>query len=244
MAGKIVNWNIERNGPATWQAKSLLAEIAELGPDVVCLTEAWETSAEALGGHAISAPGAAWSTKHDSERKVLLWSKHPWRSVETIDQLEATGSAITGLTLLADMHVRVTGLCVPYHFASPFGQEPKAKPWSQHERFLEDLSPLLRQWRDEGPVIILGDFNQFMPRVWGPKRSHQLMEEAFAGYSIVTSGEVEGVGARAIDHVAFSGNLHPTRVFGLPAARDGGRRRSDHFGVVVECRTNSAEVRP
>ena len=80
-----------------------------------------------------------------------------------------------------------------------------------------------------------GDFNQFMPRVWGPKRSHQLMEEAFAGYSIVTSGEIQGVGARAIDHVAFAGNLHATRVSGRPAAQGDGRKRSDHFGVIVDC---------
>ena len=125
----------------------------------------------------------------------MLWSKHPWQDVQAIHPLEATGSAITGLTLFGVMQVRVTGLCIPCHFASPFGQEPRAKPWRQHERFLEDLSPLLRRWRDEGPVIVLGDFNQFMPRVWGPKRSHQLMEDAFAGCGIVTSGEIQGVGA-------------------------------------------------
>lgn len=232
---RIVNWNIERHGPATWQAKSLLAEIAELGPDVLCLTEAWEASAATLGGHAISARGATWSAEHDSERKVLLWSKHPWQDVQTINQLETAGSAITGLTLLGETQVRVAGLCIPYHFASPFGQEPRAKPWSQHERFLEDLSPLLIQWRNEGPVIVLGDFNQFMPRVWGPKRSHEMMEAAFAGYSIVTSGEIEGLGARAIDHVAFAGNLKATSVFGRSAASEDGRKRSDHFGVFVDC---------
>ena len=61
------------------------------------------------------------------------------------------------------------------------------------------------------------------------------MEEAFAGYSIVTSGEIEGVGARAIDHVAFAGDLHATKVFGRPAAQGDGRKRSDHFGVIVDC---------
>ncbi len=240
---RIVNWNIERRGPSTWQAKSLLAEIAELGPDVLCLTEAWEMSAAGLGGYAVSAPGAAWSAQHDSERKVLLWAKHPWQDVQMINQLEATGSAITGLTLLGETTVRVVGLCIPYHFASPFGQEPRAKLWSQHECFLEDLSPLLSQWRKEGPVIVLGDFNQFMPRVWGPKRSHQLMVEAFAGYSILTSGEIEGVGARAIDHIAVAGNLKATRVFGRPAASEDGRKRSDHFGVVVDCAAMSPGVR-
>lgn len=179
------------------------------------------------------------SNEDKSERKVLLWSKHSWQDVETIDALEVTGSAITGLTSLGETRLRVTGLCIPYHFASPIGQEPRARPWRQHERFLEDLSPWIRQWQDEGPVIILGDFNQFMPHVWGPKRSHALMETAFAGFRFVTHGEIEGVDARAIDHVAFAGNLEATRVFGRPAASEDGRKRSDHFGVVVDCAATS-----
>ncbi len=240
---RIVNWNIERHAPATWQAKSLLAEIAGLGPDVLCLTEAWEGSAADLGGYAISAPGALWSTEDENERKVLLWSKHPWQDVETIDALEVTGSAITGLTVVGETRLRVTGLCIPYHFASPIGQEPRARPWSQHERFLEDLAPRIRQWRDEGPVIVVGDFNQFMPHAWGPKRSHALMEKTLAGFSFVTTGDIEGVGARAIDHVAIAGNLEATRVFGRPAASEDGRRRSDHFGVVVDCAAGPIGVR-
>lgn len=231
---RIVNWNIERHGPSKWQAKSLLDEIARLDPDIVCLTEAWETSAAPLGGFAVSATGAAWSSKSDSERKVLLWSRNEWRDVQPLDALEATGSAITGLTLLGSTEIRVVGLCIPYHFANLLGQEPRAKPWSQHARFLEELAPLLLQWRQEGPVIVAGDFNQFMPRIWGPKRSYELLEATFHGYVVVTAGEINGVNARAIDHVAFAGDLAATNVLGLPAESADGRKRSDHFGVVVD----------
>lgn len=237
---RIVNWNIERHGPLTWQAKSLLAEISELEPDIVCLTEAWEASAASLGGFSISATGVSWSHKDAVERKVLLWSRNAWRDVQIVEQLEATGSAITGLTLLGSTVVRILGLCIPYHFASPLGLVPRAKPWSQHERSLEDLAPLLRLWRDSGPVIVVGDFNRFIPRAWGPKRSFELMEMALDGYQVTTAGEVKGVNARTIDHVAFAGELKVTDVFGRSANTDDGRKRSDHFGVVVDFGFGSA----
>ena len=47
---RIVNWNIERRGPHTWQAASLASEIQSLDPDIVFLTEGHHHSLEALGG--------------------------------------------------------------------------------------------------------------------------------------------------------------------------------------------------
>jgi len=54
---RIVNWNIERRKPSSWQARSLVDEIASLEPDYVCLTEAWKQSLADFGGHVISAEG-------------------------------------------------------------------------------------------------------------------------------------------------------------------------------------------
>lgn len=239
---RIVNWNIERRSPSTWQAKSLLGEIAQLDPDVVCLTEAWETSADQLGGHSVSTTGAAWSNKDDHERKVLLWSKNVWRDVQVIEELEATGSAITGRTELAGTDVRVVGLCIPYSFASPRGQKPRARKWSLHERFLQDLAPLLRQWRNVGPVIVTGDFNRFIPRYKGSKQAYALLEAALDGYEVITAGEIVGVNKPTIDHIAFAGDLIATQVTGRPAEADDGRRRSDHFGVVADFEFRFAEA--
>ncbi|MEZ5986002.1 MAG: endonuclease/exonuclease/phosphatase family protein [Hyphomonas sp.] len=231
---RVVNWNIERHAPHTWQAVSLMEEIAELTPDVICLTEAWRQSTEAFGGFSVSASGVAWSDQHPDEQKVLLWSHHPWREVRVVDELEITGSAVTAKTLFGGVETRFVGICIPYHFANPLGQEPRAKPWSQHERFLQDLRPLLAHWRNEGPVIVIGDFNRRVPRSWGPKRSYAMLESALREFEIPTSGIIKEVDDLTIDHIAFSGNFKVSRIIGRPAEAADGRRRSDHFGIVVD----------
>lgn len=232
-AVNLVNWNIERNKPSSWKAKSLVEEIASLTPDIICLTEAWAQSLESLVGFSIGACGAKWSPQHRDERKVLLWSKRPWQAVEVIAELEEIGSAITGKTHLGGALVRIVGICIPYHFANPYGSEPRAKPWSLHEVFLEKLSPLLATWRSEGDVIVLGDFNRRIPRAWGPKHAYNLLEAAFQGYEFATQGLLQGVGDQTIDHAALAGNFITTSVSGRTARAPDGRLRSDHFGVFV-----------
>ncbi len=181
---------------------SLIEEIAELVPDVICLTEAWKQSLESAGGYSISSHGVAWSNQHPDERKVLLWSREPWQDVQVVERLEKTGSAVTGLTNIGQRQIRFVGICIPYHFASPLGQEPREKPWHQHEEYLRHLKPLLEQWRNEGSVIVVGDYNRRIPYAWGPKRSYELLESALDGYSIATSGILPGVNEKSIDHVA------------------------------------------
>lgn len=233
---RIINWNIERHGPASWQARSLIDEITGLSPDLICLTEAWERSLDALGGHALSARGVQWGEQADSERKVVLWSPAPWRDPEVVEDLEETGSAATGICDLDGIAVRIVGLCIPYHFASPSGMTPKAKPWHQHDLFLTKLKPHLDAWVRQGPVIVLGDFNRRIPRTWGPKASYALLEQAFENYDVITAGDLPWVSDRTIDHVAVSGRLETDAVAGLPAEVADGRTRSDHFGVLVDLR--------
>ena len=231
---RIVNWNIERRKPSSWQARSLVDEIASLEPDYVCLTEAWKQSLADFGGHVISAEGGAWSPQHPDERKVVLWSRNPWADVEPIEQLEAIGSAITARSDINGNVVRFVGVCIPYHFASPLGVEPRAKPWTEHERFLEILKPHLARWARDEPVTVLGDFNRRVPRSWGPKQSYEKLEDTFSGYQFATTGILDEINDRTIDHIAFAGSFEVKRVYGKSAHLPDGRRRSDHFGVVAE----------
>lgn len=214
---RIINWNIERRSPTSWQGKSLAQEIESLHPNLVCLTEGWESSTEQWSGYSISAPGVAWSEQSEQERKVVLWSHNPWRNAERIDQLEKIGSAVTGITILGSTDVRVLGVCIPYHFASPLGQEPKAKMWSQHEAFLSKLRPHLKPWLEERPLIVVGDYNRRIPRAWGPRVSYELLVDTFANLKIATSGVLDGVNAQSIDHIALSRHFNVERVIGLPA---------------------------
>lgn len=231
---RVINWNIERHRPSSWQSRSLVSEIAALKPDLVCLTEAWQNSLDLMDGFSISAPGVAWSPQHADERKVLLWSKVPWEGANAISVLERTGSAVTGLTNLSGLRVRVVGICIPYHFANPLGQSPKAAMWEQHERFLADVKPLIDAWIEDGPTIVLGDFNRRIPRSWGPKKSYELLERAFERLNIVTAGVLSGVKRKTIDHIATAGLSAPSKTCGLPAEDASGATRSDHFGVLVE----------
>jgi hypothetical protein len=212
----------------------MTGEIAALKPDLVCLTEAWKQSLSELNGYSVSAPGAAWSAQDPNERKVLLWSRTPWESVEVVHELDSLGGCLTGLTTIGSGKVRIVGLCIPYQFASPLGQVPKAKQWEMHERFLSKLGPLLSKWSTERPMIVLGDFNRRMPRSWGPKKSYALLERVFERLNIVTTGLFDDVDDRTVDHVAVSGQFSPSRVTGLSAETPKGRKRSDHFGVLVD----------
>lgn len=187
-----------------------------------------------MPGYAISSPGVAWSPQHEDERKVVLWSKQPWSSAGPIEELERTGSAVSGITEIDGLSCRVVGVCIPYHFANPLGQTPKAKMWSQHNEFLRRLRPILRDWSNEGPTIVVGDYNRRIPRTWGPKTSYALLEQALDGFKVVTKGDIPGVDEQTIDHVATSGFTGAHSAFGLPAKDDAGRRRSDHFGITVD----------
>lgn len=212
-----------------------MEEIAGLLPDLICLSEAWGQSLESFGGHLLDAKGVSWSAQDADERKVLLWSSAPWTDVDQMEAASEFGGAISGCTQIRDLIVRVVGVCIPYHMASPFGQAPAMPPWEQHERFLQALAPYLCRWRQEGPVIVMGDFNRKIPRAKRtPRRSFEMLEDAFREYQIATEGTIEPLGAQTIDHVAFAGTFDVARVEGRSAVSPDGMVRSDHFGVVVD----------
>lgn len=231
---RLVNWNIERNDPASPKAASLIAEIGALSPDIISLTEAWEGSLEAFGGYVLAAQGVAWSRQATGERKVVLWSPHPWADIDPMEQAAAFGGSVSACTQIGGRNVRIVGICIPYHMASPLGQVPKARVWEQHERFLEVLMPYLHRWRQDGPVIVMGDFNRRMPRTYGSLRSYKMLEQAFEGYEIATRGKLPGIEAQTVDHVAVAGAVRVTGVAGRSAVSPEGLVRSDHFGVVVD----------
>lgn len=232
---RLVNWNIERNGPQTREAVSLLEEIRALSPDLVCLTEAWTTSLDTFGGHTLSAKGVAWGRQAEDERKVVLWSPRPWIDIDTMEEVCRFGGAVSGRTELGGQLVRIVGICIPYHMASPFGQVPKEAPWRQHELFLGALDLFLRRLGKSEPVIVLGDFNRKIPRAGRtPRKSFEMLEDAFRGYEIATTGVLEPLESQTVDHAAFAGAFDIMGVKGRPATTPEGLVRSDHFGVVVD----------
>ena len=77
---KLVNWNVEWATPRSKRSSEIVKRIDRHSPEIVCLTE---THPELLkGGHAVGAhPGYGYGIRKD-RRKVLLWSREPWKRVD------------------------------------------------------------------------------------------------------------------------------------------------------------------
>jgi len=106
--------------------------------------------------------------------------------------------------------------------------------WEQHNLYLEALDDVLR---DAPPMemLLLGDFNQAVPRRRAPRTVYDRLIAALApNLSLVTAGDLPGFSTPPIDHLACSQNLVATQVTALPNVDAGGRRISDHTGMLIK----------
>lgn len=213
----------------------MVERIVAQRPDVVCLTEAHDGSTASLGGHEIADRGATWSNnRRDGERLVLLWSPNPWRDVEAIgNEGTTTGGYIAGVTDTPIGPMCVIGICAPHHAASQIGAVTKARLWTEQIVFWNALASLITSRDRRVPTILLGDFNQYVPRIWGAKAAHAAFLSALDGMLVATGGPIAGIEEPTIDHVAHTPDLATREVRGLSRFDVDGRALSDHFGIVV-----------
>ena len=204
-------------------------------PDVICLTEAHDGSTASIGGYEIADRGATWSNnRRDGERLVLLWSPSPWRGVEATGNADtSTGGYISGVTETPAGAMRVIGICAPHHAASQVGGAEKARQWTEQVAFWNGLAKLIAARDRSIPTVLLGDFNQYVPRIWGSRAAHAGMLLALDDLLVATGGQISGIDKPTIDHVAHTPDLAPRQLFGLSRFDDDCRALSDHFGVVV-----------
>lgn len=232
---RILTWNMQRHDPSSTKGRELGARILAQAADLVCLTEAHAGSAAVLGYEEISAEGVHWSPQKPSERKVVLGGKRHWTEVDEFgSEGLQSGAFVAGTTELPLGAVRVIGVCIPYHAASPFGQRPKARQWSEHLRFLDALHAYLSTRDHDLPLVVLGDYNQFLPRIWGAKAAHEKLLEALGAARIVTGGCLAIVERPSVDHIAITGELSARNVWGIDEHDARGKPISDHFGVCAD----------
>lgn len=235
LTATFLNWNIERRGPHTRQAAILIQRAVAQRPDVICLTEAHEGSTAALDGHEIGDRGATWSNnRRPGERLALLWSPKPWRDVDSAgNDGTATGGYVSGTTDTPIGPIQAIGICAPHHAASQVGTAQKARLWTEQVAFWNGLAKLIATRDHSIPTVLLGDFNQYVPRIWGSKSAHAAMLAALDDMRVATGGPITGTDKPTIDHVAHTSDLAPQEVSGLSRFDDDGRALSDHFGVLV-----------
>lgn len=200
--------------------------------DVVCVTEGF---ADLLPAHGdvIEADADYGYPLHAGRRKVLLWSRTSWHEVDAVgDPSLPGGRFVAGTTSTTVGEVRCVGVCVPWRDAHVRTGRRDRTPWADHVLYLEHLRTVLDRRRDM-PTVVLGDFNQRVPRARQPAPVFDALTTALTGFTFATAGPITGTAELSIDHVATTRELAARTVRHLPSRTDEGRQMSDHFGLEV-----------
>jgi len=227
-------WNVEYASIRTRKGALLAPMIASLSPELLCLTEGHANLLPDFG-HVITSEGDYGYYKYPEARKVLLWSRTPWAQVDT----EGTagmpkGRFIAGTTETSLGTLRIFGVCIPWHEAHVRSGYKNRKLWEDHLTYLRELAPILRNCNTSIPAVVMGDFNQRVPRRWQPQEVYDALMGALSPkFEAVTSGVIEDAPAHTIDHVAVSHHLRRKSVRYISNLAEDGKELSDHFGLQV-----------
>ena len=124
-------------------------------------------------------------------------------------------------------------MCIPWSHSHVTNGRRDCKAWEDHLNYLQALGEFLRSTESRHPRMIVGDFNQRVPRSRQPLRAYAALMSSLSGFEVCTAGRLGEQEQRAIDHVALDYRLRVRRVAVLPNYA-GERRLSDHFGLWVQ----------
>jgi endonuclease/exonuclease/phosphatase family metal-dependent hydrolase len=230
---RIATFNCEWRRTKSADANLIRTRAFDTDVDVVCLTETHQDFLQEQGFCISSAPFNTGANP-ESRRKVLLWSRNPWESVDIAGPSGIPeGRYVAGTTLTRLGELTFIGVCIPYRWAGVQYDLPKREPWELHLTYLAALDQSLPM--NPARTVLLGDFNQRVPRKYQPQRIFDELDRVILRrFSIATSGPVPDIERQAIDHVCHSHDLISKSTAGLSNARPDGGKISDHFGVRVE----------
>jgi len=238
MTATVVVWNTQWAGPSSVRGRTLTRLIAAHRPDVLCLTEALLDFAPPPG-HLIASEADYGYRAPAGRRKVILWSREPWRSVDSVGSPRLPGGRfVRGLTQTPIGPLTIIGVCIPWREAHVRTGRRDRRPWEDHLAYLRGLASCARPPLGS-PTALVGDFNQRVPPVGTPPAVADELAAVLKPFRIVTAGAVQGLASPVIDHVALSSALEAVSVVGIDA-RQGEITLSDHPGIVVRLAASAA----
>ncbi len=229
-------WNVRWAKRRSASGVFFAARLAAMASDVLCVTEG---HADILpeGGFAITSDADYGYSLTPGRRKVLLWSRAPWDEIDTVGAADLPpGRFVAGQTETPLGIIRFVGVCIPWQEAHVRTGLRNRRPWEDHLTFLKHLAVVLNT-DTAGATILLGDFNQTLPRSRQPTVAAASLRTALGDrYHVVTSGAIPGAPRLAIDHLAVSSALAMHRVRYVSPANASGKAMSDHFGLHITLR--------
>ena len=209
--------------------------LAEAEPDIICLTEAYADFLAAAGGHQVEAEEDWGYPLVAGRRKVLLWSKWPWHSPDSAGSADLPlGRYVSASTETPIGPIQVTGVCIPWSGAHVSSGRRNRTRWEDHLAYLAGLTPLLSIPLAQ-PSLVVGDYNQAVPRASQPRRAFEALTKALQPwFALATAKVTDGAGHKSIDHLAHSRDVTAKVLSELPRRAGGDVHLSDHFGLVLE----------
>lgn len=203
---RIGTWNVNWAKPGTERARCIAKRLATPGCDVLCVTEGYAGLLPA-GGHLIDA-GPDWGyIAAEGRRKVLLWSRLAWSGIDSVGSNALPGGRFVAGTTETDLGpLSVVGICIPWRDAHVHTGRKDTTAWQDHEAWLSAFAHL--PWQQASArTVVLGDFNQRVPRHRQPKRVYRALQDAFSAFCFATAGELARTSERSIDHIAHTPDL-------------------------------------
>ena len=184
---RIGTWNTELAKPGSVRGKRVRPILAAPDCDILCVTEGY---AEIFpdGGNMVAGGDDPGYPIVEGQKNVLLWSKEPWENVRRVGPQQMP-EGVAGTTTTPIGSLTVVGVCIPWHFAHVNTGLKNRGPWDVHRDWLSSFATTTFATASRR-TIVLGDFNQRIPRNWTPKGVYAEFRQAFDGLQISTCGEL------------------------------------------------------
>lgn len=224
----VLTQNMEWASARSKRGRKLLSRAFAEDPSILCLTEAFENSV--VKGYSISSDEDYGYALKPGRRKVILWSNAPWENVVTNVPQMPSGRIVSAETKLGSHPVKIIGVCIPWAQAHVSTGRKNANNWSEHEDWLKAFDKWLAPKLER--TIILGDFNQRLPRRTQPHKVYSLMNEIIESrFEVVTQNLTDTDGHHTVDHIGITKDLISDKVFVVSRFDETGKRLSDHMSV-------------
>ena len=203
---KISCWNSDWAKPSSKRGKFF---IDKFDSDIICLTEGYE-SLLPKEGFIISSSEDYGYPITEGRRKVILWSKNKWTDIDQLGSEKIpSGRFISGTT----NGIKIIGVCIPWRFAHVSTGRKDRKTWEDHLSFIENLN------LEKKRTILLGDFNQNIPKKSQPQVAYSALKNFINGMDLLTSN-------MGLIHIVVSNDLKADNVQKILTGSN-----SDHNGI-------------
>ncbi|RWP38535.1 MAG: endonuclease/exonuclease/phosphatase family protein [Mesorhizobium sp.] len=228
---KVLCWNAQWHRASSPQGAVLRDRLLAAKAEIVCCPEAHKDFLPDEWHGIFSRPDTGYAIK-PGRRKVTLWSQQPWDAIDDLGSADLPpGRFVRATTNTSLGPVHVIGVCVPWPDAHVSDGRQDRQRWEDHILYLRALQPILKAVEQDTPTVLIGDFNQSMPRRRAPQRAYEQLRAMLGDFKVWTKGEIAGLDTLPLCHIAGS-RLAATKVTGFSRWHDG-RRLSDHDGLDV-----------